>query len=183
MRLTPVPRPPKPVSVRVATTLTWVGFGLSGLATLAAMVYLWILGIGWVPSSSDERGSWNVVFIGFEVFVLISWLPLAVGSAKNAVRAGQGSDPARGWLTVLMVCNAMAQVFMIILGLFSWGVAESWSDIPEYARELTTVLQWGVLAGQIVCVLLAIAIVVLLLVPSASRYYLPGPGRYFVPNA
>ncbi|OJF12338.1 hypothetical protein BG844_21220 [Couchioplanes caeruleus subsp. caeruleus] len=63
------------------------------------------------------------------------------------------------------------------------GSGQPWPGHPGGPPPVPLTPVPRVMAGQIVCVLLAIAILVLILVPSSSRYFLPGPGRYFVPDA
>ncbi|MEV6595366.1 hypothetical protein AB0M36_00725 [Actinoplanes sp. NPDC051346] len=180
--LVPVPRPPKPFSVRVAMILTWVGLALSGLLTVAVMVYLWIVraelstGDGWVAYIPS-------LLTVLLVVVPINWLLPAVGIMINAVKAGRGKNSARVALVCLLGYCVLTQGGVFLNGLFSGAEALASSAGADYDWDLMSGLPVVFVAVQGICVLLALGIGILLLVPATNRYFSPGPGKRFLPEA
>ncbi|WP_412738822.1 hypothetical protein [Krasilnikovia sp. MM14-A1259] len=168
----------------MAMILTWGGLGLSGLLAAAAMVYLWAAR----PETGNSRDGWapwvNGLLAGMLVFVVLSWSLPAVGIVLSAVRAGRGSNSARVTLAGVLSFCAMTHGGMVVTFLSAWMESVPASEgRPGYDWNLMSAMPWVLLAAQAVCCAIAIAVVILLVVPATNRYFSPGPGKRFITPA
>jgi len=167
-----VPRPPRPTSVRLAITLTYVGVGVATLEFLLNAALTWHDAS--VPTTTIGNTSLNQVgwVVGLVVAGVISWLLPGAGSVICAVLAWRGANPARIVLASLMGLFAVVNLCQ--------GVASTVNGFAPLARTATS-SSWIAAALSLIDFGLSVTIGVLLLVPSAQRFFSPGPGRRFAP--
>jgi hypothetical protein len=106
------------------------------------------------------------------VVAIVTWVLPATGAVVTALLTGRGANPARIVLASLMGVYAFSNLCGGTFGLVNLG------GKGEAVRNLS------ILGGLLDVVLgaLAVTIGVLVLVPSANRYFSAGPGRRFAPS-
>lgn len=178
-----VPRPPRPGVVKVAVILTYLGVALSLIDTVIGIVSLY-LDKGQVTSQVNDQLQAEpnqqvdaVLFVHLAiwllaVFAVIEWVLPAAGAVVTAVLTRRGANPARIVLASLMGVYALAN---LCDGTFSLVSAGAGSAVAGGADVGASVL-------DVVLAVLAVTIGILLLLPSANRYFSAGPGRRFAPS-
>jgi hypothetical protein len=182
-----VPRPPRPQAVRLAIVLTYIGVALSGIQVVLSDVWVWGQRDTFTESMTENAGPGapdmtGIASTAFTVGIVLSavfWLLPAAGTVVCAVLAGRGRNAARIVLACLAgvfaangLCGAgSALLFQTggpsrTMGTFGFGSGGPWWAIP---------FQFSLGA-------LAVLICVLLLLPTANRYFSAGPGRRFAPS-
>jgi hypothetical protein len=176
-----VPRPPRPPVVSIAFGLAYAGVVLSGLYTVANAIHTWttrgqfLTQLG--ASQPDSPVATNVASTSFIVGLVVGlaiWLIAAAGMVACTILAGRGHNPARIVLACLGGAFALANLCGSASGLFTTGLMGSDSGLKT---------PWWVIASQAVLGLMGVAILILMLLPPAGRYFSPGPGRRFAPAA
>jgi hypothetical protein len=173
-----VPRPPRPGVVHVAVILTYIGLAVAALELVITLV-IDVQTRSSVSGLSDSNpGVHPVVQVDPAVTVVFDavtlWLIPGAGAVVTAVLSARGANPARivlasmmGLFTLVNLCQAAG------VGLVSNLNAMTGDRVVEGTWL------WLAAALHLVLIGLAVAIGVLLIVPAANRYYLPGPGRRF----
>ncbi|WP_203916978.1 hypothetical protein [Rugosimonospora africana] len=181
--LTLVPRPPRPGVVKVAVILTYLGVGLSAVYTVISIVSLFVNrnlitsqvseGLRADPQVSIDLATVTHAAVWLGVVVsIIEWILPAAGAVVCAILTGRGANPARIVLASLMGFYALVNLCGSTFSLVSMGAG---SVAGEQLTVPTSIL-------RVVLAALAVTIGVLLLVPSANRYFSAGPGRRFAPS-
>jgi len=171
-----VPRPPRPGVVNLAVVLTLVGVLISGIQMVIDLRYTY-LDRGEVVSQLNDGtaggNSSNVVNTAFTiglVFAVVVWLLPAAGAVVTALLARGGSNAARIVLASLTGLFALNDLCSGVFGLVK----------PELSG-LGTTRESGISPiFDLVLTALAVAIGVLVLLPSANRFFTPGLGRRFM---
>jgi CubicO group peptidase (beta-lactamase class C family) len=173
-----VPRPPRPAVVNVAVILTMVGVLISAVQLVIDMRYTYLqrdeiisqLKAGTTTPGGAGPDLANTAFVIGLVFGVVFWLLPAAGAVVTALLARRGSNAARIVLASLMGLFALNDLCNGVFGLFS----------PAF--NVSSVRAAGISpAFNLLLAALAVAIgVLLVLVPSAHRFFSPGPGRRFV---
>jgi hypothetical protein len=178
-----VPRPPRPGVVNVAVILTYLGAGASLVRTVLDIILSYLDrdeinsqvrdALQRQAGSVGEFSALGRAAFGFVVGVaVLMWVVPAAGAVVTAALSGRGANPARITLGILMGLYALIDLCDGVNGLVSMGAvggASRWLNGTSAAIVV-------VLAG------LAVAIGVLLLLPSANRFFSAGPGRRFGPT-
>lgn len=174
-----VPRPPRPRVVTTAFGLAYGGVVLSGLYTIASSIETWVTR-GRVfaqmgASQPDNPVPTNIVSTSLIVGLVVGlaiWLVAAAGTVVCTVLAGRGHNPARIVLACLGGAFALYSLCGSAAGLFATGLlgSDSGTQVP-----------WWAIASQAVLGFAGVAILILMLVPPAGRYFSAGPGRRFAP--
>ncbi len=178
-----VRRPPRPGVVKVAVILTYLGVGLSLIDTVIGMISLYFNESQITSQVSNQlQAEPNqqldaASFVHLAVWLLavlsvIEWLLPAAGAVVSAVLTRRGANPARIVLASLMGVYALAD---LCGGAFSLVSAGAGSIVASGVSDGASVLDVALAA-------LAVTIGVLLLLPSANRYFSAGPGRRFTPS-
>jgi hypothetical protein len=178
-----IPRPPRPGVVNLAVILTYLGVGLSLVEAVAGIISLYIDrgsitsqvndGIQSDPSAAAGMAAFAHAAFGLMLVVaIVTWVLPATGAVVTALLTGRGANPARIVLASLMGVYALSNLCGGTFGLVNLG------GKGEAVRNLS------ILGGLLDVVLgaLAVTIGVLVLVPSANRYFSAGPGRRFAPS-
>ncbi len=170
-----VPRPPRPGVVNLAVLLTIVGVLISGAQLAVNLVTTYIhrndlvTGLGNANGPRPQQLVTTVFQIGLVVSVAV-WLLPAAGALVTALLARRGSNAARIVLACLVGLFALNGLCGGIFGL-----------VNPRMSALTSVRESALSpAFDLVLTGLAIAIGVLVLVPSANRFFSAGPGRRFM---
>jgi hypothetical protein len=170
-----VPRPPRPGVVNLAVLLTILGVLVSGAQFAINVVVTYANKNDLVTQLGGANGaqSRQVVDTVFQVgvgFAVAIWLLPAAGALVTALLARRGSNAARIVLASLMGLFALNGLCGGVFGLvnprmtaFTAGRDSGLSPVFDL-----------VLAG------LAVAVGVLVLVPSANRFFSAGPGHRFM---
>jgi hypothetical protein len=164
--------------VNLAAALAVLGIVISGVEMAINLVYLYSnrdLLTNTVNAQNPGRAPATVVSVALDVaaaFTVALWLIPVIGVLVTTVLSLRGANAARIVLASLMgvfvldnVCGGVGNLVGMSVGTFRAGTG------PASAPYLQLLL-----AG------LAIVIGVLLLVPSANRFFSAGPGRRFMPS-
>ena len=169
-----IPRPPRPGVVNVAVILTMIGVLVSAVQLAINMRYTYEqrdqitaqLNTGTAGGSTDM---FNTAFtVGLAVGVLF-WLLPAAGAVVTSLLARRGSNASRIVLASLMGVFALSDVCNGVFGLVNPSINVS----AVHPARISPVF-------NLVLAVLAVVIGVLVLVPSANRFFSPGPGRRFM---
>jgi len=167
-----VPRPPRPGTVNLALALTYVGVGVATVEFLLNAVFAWQSRPA--LSGDDSRFGTLGLTIALVLAGVFGLLLPGAGVVVCAVLARRGANPARIVLASLMGLFALANLCQAVSGAAGSG-AGMVNGTPGVASSS---IQAGL---SLIESGLAVTIGVLLLVPSAQRYFSPGPGRRFAP--
>jgi hypothetical protein len=167
------PRPPRPGTVNLALTLTYIGVGVATVDFLLNVALSW-LNRSSLSGSGSPFGTVGVMTV-FVVASVLGWLLPAAGTVACAILARRGANPARIVLASLMGLFALINLCQTVAGTVSVGALMA-SRTPGLTGE-----SWIHAGVSLIQFGLAVTIGVLLLVPSAQRYFSPGPGRRFAP--
>jgi hypothetical protein len=182
-----VPRPPRPTVVRMAVLLAYAGAALSGVQTLLTYLYQWShrrelldAATANAPGGAPNMESMlNTSLVAGIVIGSVVWLLAAAGTVVCAALAGRGRNPARIVLACLAGLFALSNLCGSVAGLLLSG-ARAADALPT--TSFGAQLPWWSLTLQAVLGLMAVALLVLVLLPAANRYFSPGPGRRFAPG-
>jgi hypothetical protein len=170
-----VPRPPRPGVVNLAVLLTILGVLISGAQFAINLVTTYINKNELVTGLGEANGAQpqQLVNTAFQVGLIVSvvvWLLPAAGALVTALLARRGSNAARIVLACLMGLFALNGLCGGIFGL-----------VNPRMSGLTAIRESGLSpVFDLVLTGLAVAIGVLVLVPSANRFFSAGPGRRFM---
>ena len=170
-----IPRPPRPGVVNVAVILTMIGVLVSAVQLAINMRYTYEqrdqiisqLNTGTAGDGGTDMFN-TAVTVGLAIGVLF-WLLPAAGAVVTSLLARRGSNASRIVLASLMGLFALNDLCNGVFGLFSPGVTVS----AVHPARISSVF-------NLVLAALAVVIGVLVLVPSANRFFSPGPGRRFM---
>jgi hypothetical protein len=182
-----VPRPQRPGAVKLAIYLTYVGVIISGLLVLINSIYTWshrdeILAsaTSGAPEGADMSSILDTsMTIGLAVG-LLSWLLPAAGAVVCVELSRRGKNAARIVLACLAGVFALNNLCGAGFGLVASMSGASGDTSPVFTSGAGVV--WWAVPIQAVLAATAIAVLVLVLVPSANRYFSAGPGRRFAPS-
>jgi hypothetical protein len=178
-----IARPPRPGVVNIAVILTYLGAGLALVGTVITIISNY-LDRSEITSQlngglQDERVSAVQIHVlahaAFGIAVAIAilmWVIPAAGAVVTAALSSRGNNPARITLTCLMGVYALFGVCNGISGLVSAGMQDATRPSLDIASAAIAVVVAGV----------AVAVGVLVLLPSANRFFSAGPGRRFAPS-
>jgi CubicO group peptidase (beta-lactamase class C family) len=170
-----VPRPPRPGGVSLAVILTVVGVVVSAIEVVINLRHTYLardeiisqLDTGTTGNPGVEAFN-NAFVVGLAIGVLF-WLVPAAGVIVTALLARRGSNAARIVLASLMGLFALNDLCNGVFSQFSSGFSVS----AVRPAGISPVF-------DLVLAALAVTIGVLVLVPSANRFFSPGPGRRFM---
>lgn len=170
-----VPRPPRPGVVNVAVILTMVGVLVSAVQLAINMRYTYEqrdqiisqLNTGTAGGAGTDMFN-TALTVGLAIGVLF-WLLPAAGAVVTSLLARRGSNASRIVLASLMGVFALSDLCNGVFGLVSPSVNVS----AVHPARISPVF-------NLVLAVLAVVIGVLVLVPSANRFFSPGPGRRFM---
>jgi hypothetical protein len=160
-----VPRPPQPPGVGLAVLLTYCGVILAGIVTVLDLTYL-----SSIAPDAPSLAQRVLMFV-----YVAGWLVPSAGAVVAAIFTRRGSNAGRVVLASLMGVYALINLCQGLAG-FGYLGGGGGPAAREGGLALVSYAMIFVLAG------LSIATVVLLLLPSASRYFSPGPGRRWAPT-
>lgn len=180
-----VPRPPRPAAVRAAVVLAYLGAGLSGVQTLLSYLYQWSHRQELINAATADApaGGPNMesmlntsLVVGIVVGAVV-WLLAAAGTVVCAALTNRGRNPARIVLACLAGLFALSNLCGAGAALLISGARASQAMPTAFSARLP----WWSPTLQAVLGLMAVALLVLVLLPSANRYFSPGAGRRFAP--
>jgi hypothetical protein len=171
--------------VSLATQLTYLGVILSGIYVAFGSLYSWSRRDDLIASATRDAPPDTVVpvmvntslTVGLIIGVL-SWLLPAAGTVVCIEFARRGSNAARVVLACLTGVFALYNVCGAGGGLLFLAAGGDTGD----GLSITSDQIWWTAPTQALLAGLAIAIMVMLLIPSANRYFSAGPGRRFAPS-
>jgi hypothetical protein len=174
-----VPRPPRPGVVKFAAALAILGIVISAVDLVVNLVYGYS-NRDLVTNAVNARNAGGSAPPGMVDDVLglttaigvVAWLFPVVGVIVTTVLTLRGANAARIVLVCLMGLFALVELCGGVANI----VGGATSTFNGYAGPAYSPYLQLLLAG------LAIAIGVLLLLPSASRFFNAGPGRRFMPS-
>jgi hypothetical protein len=179
-----VPRPPRPRPVGLAIALTYAGVGISAAYTVANAVFtlankdrlIGAMTANAGPEAPDPGPFMSTTMTAGVVIAAVVWLLAAVGTVLCAVPTRRGRNPARIVLVSLVGVFALNNLCGGVGGLLLANA--NIGQVPPFTGA--PVLAWWAGPTQLLLGALAVTIVVLLLLPTANRYFSPGVGRRFV---
>jgi hypothetical protein len=173
-----VPRPPRPGVVNLAAALTFLGVAVSAVEQVISLVYLHshldtLTNPINFPSSAPPPPNVLNTAAGLAVVLsVVVWLIPAAGAIVTTALSLRGANAARIVLASLMgvfaldnLCGGVGNLAGVAIGTFRAGGG------PGVLPYL-----------QLLLAALAIVIGVLVLLPSANRFFSAGPGRRFMPS-
>jgi hypothetical protein len=189
-----VPRPPRPANVGMAIMLAYAGVGLALVFQTANSIYQWTNRerlFGPVYSNPPPGVDVKDVVDTSTMFGLVLggllWLLVAVGVVVCTVLTARKKNAARIVLAVAMgvlglynLCGVAAASFLRVIGEH---MAQQSSQAQVNFSLAAAGVTWWAVTAQALLGVVAIIVFVLLVVPSANRYFVAGAGRRFVPDA
>jgi hypothetical protein len=163
--------------------LTLAGAAVSGVQTLINDVYQWSHRGDFAapPGTATPDNFQSVIDTSLKIGIALNavlWLLAAAGVIVCAAFAWRGRNGARIVLACLTGVFALNQLFGAAAGLaFRAAAGEATTSPLATAYSATT---WWFVPIQAALGVLAVLICVLVLLPSANRYFSAGPGRRFI---
>jgi hypothetical protein len=158
--------------------LTVLGAVLAGVQTLVSDWYQWAHRADLVPESDAAT---SVIDTSLRIGIALSvtlWLVAATGVIVCAAFAWRGRNGARITLACLTAVFALNQLLGAAAGL-AVRAADS-AATPNPLAGAYSAATWWLVPIQAAVGVLAVLICVLVLLPSANRYFSAGPGRRFI---
>lgn len=184
-----IPRPPRPRVVSVALTLVYAGVLISAVQTAANAIFQWQHRDEVLPQSETSTDptvtgfaeSVTAISIGFAIFL---WLIVAAGAVVCAILTDRKKNAARITLASFLGVIAMFQLCAGVANLVSGSILDSLAaGDSQFDQEFVAIEPpWWLLVGPFALGVLAAVAAVLLIVPSANRYFTAGAGRRFTPD-
>jgi hypothetical protein len=174
-----VPRPPRPGTVNLAVALTVLGIVISAIQTAIGLVYVYS-NRGQLTSTINAQNPGqgapvDLVNTALDIGVvvaIVAWLLPAIGVTVTTVLTLRGANAARIVLASLMGVFVLVDLCGGVSGLARYSIGTVQAGTGPTSGPYLQLLLGG----------LAIVIGVLLLLPSANRFFSAGPGRRFMPS-